>query len=126
MRVLVCGGRDFSDFEALDNALSAMTVSLVLHGDARGADHLAGRWAGDRGIAQVIFPANWKGEGYAAGPRRNLRMLEIGRPDVVVAFPGGKGTAHMIQAAEDAGVPVRRVGILVPDDSDRLFESKEE
>jgi hypothetical protein len=36
-------------------------------------------------------------------------MLRDGRPDVVVAFPGGKRTAHMLKLARDAGLPVLEV-----------------
>ena len=42
----------------------------------------------------------------AAGPKRNQQMLDEAKPDMVVAFPGGKGTAHMRQIAKAAGVPV--------------------
>jgi hypothetical protein len=33
-------------------------------------------------------------------------MLNEGRPDLVVAFPGGKGTAGMMALARKADVPV--------------------
>lgn len=46
----------------------------------------------------------------AAGPIRNQHMLDIGKPDVVLAFPGGRGTEDMIRRAEKAGVPVKRIG----------------
>ena len=36
-------------------------------------------------------------------------MLDHGKPDIVVAFPGGRGTADMVKRAEDAGVRVIRV-----------------
>ena len=36
-------------------------------------------------------------------------LLDEGKPDLVVAFPGGGGTADMILRAERAGVPVRQV-----------------
>ena len=35
-----------------------------------------------------------------------IRMLEEGRPDLVVAFPGRSGTAHMMRIARAAGVAV--------------------
>jgi ABC-type Fe3+-hydroxamate transport system substrate-binding protein len=39
-----------------------------------------------------------------------MRVLVCGgKPDLVVAFPGGRGTANMIEQAEQAGVPVRRI-----------------
>lgn len=36
-------------------------------------------------------------------------MLEFGRPDLVVAFPGGRGTEDMVTKAERAGIRVLRV-----------------
>jgi hypothetical protein len=55
------------------------------------------------------FLADWKRDGRRAGILRNLRMLEFGKPDEVLAFWDGssKGTAHMIREARKAGVPVR-------------------
>ena len=44
-----------------------------------------------------------------AGPERNARMLAEGRPDLVVAFPGGTGTADMVRRAKAAGVRVVEV-----------------
>lgn len=108
MRVLFCGGRDFTNREAVLKAFDATSPSLVITGGARGADELADKEAARRGINRVIYPANWNGEGRkAAGPLRNRRMLELGKPDLVVAFPGGWGTVNMIEQAKRFGVPVR-------------------
>ncbi len=113
MRVLVCGGRDYSDWTTLkrelDLAVRLSPVSLVIHGGASGADTLAGRWAEQRGFQVCIFPADWRRHGKAAGPIRNAAMLEHGRPDLVVAFPGGSGTADMVRKARAAKVQVREV-----------------
>jgi hypothetical protein len=113
MRVLVCGGRDYADARALNEALDAIhretPITRLIHGAARGADSLAATWAVSRGIPASAFPADWKQDGKAAGFIRNARMLRDGRPELVVAFPGGKGTAHMVKLAKDAGVPVREI-----------------
>lgn len=112
MKVLVCGGREFDDYARLQIELDAMhkdaAVSLLIHGGALGADRLAARWAFSRAIPAMSFPANWEKHGKAAGPMRNQQMLEQ-RPDIVVAFPGGKGTADMARRARNAGVPVREI-----------------
>ncbi|MGK0392582.1 MAG: hypothetical protein ACJA0B_000737 [Alcanivorax borkumensis] len=112
MRILVCGGRDFDNQALLARTLNRLhrdnTLSLLIHGNASGADRLAGQWAHDHGIDQVSYPANWKAHGRAAGPMRNRRMLHHGRPQAVIAFPGGRGTAHMVALAEQAGLPVWR------------------
>lgn len=110
MRVLVCGGRDFNDGRHLCRVLDTLhqksRFSVVIHGAQRGADFLAGRWAKAHGIAVDPYKAEWTHLGRAAGPIRNRRMLEEGRPDLVVAFPGGSGTANMVRQARGAGVKV--------------------
>jgi hypothetical protein len=50
--------------------------------------------------------ADWAGLGRKAGPIRNEQMLSEGQPHLVVAFPGGRGTAHMVGIARAAGVEV--------------------
>lgn len=62
----------------------------------------------DRRVAYLNYPADWEKHGRAAGPIRNEKMLIVGTPDMVLAFPGGRGTADMIRKAEAAGLPVRR------------------
>jgi len=111
--VLVCGGRDYDDegtlFEVLDAAHAADPISLLVHGGGRGADSLAGLWAGKRGVELRVFMANWKEEGKKAGPIRNQRMIDEAMPDLVIAFPGGKGTNGMVRRAHAAGVAVIRI-----------------
>ena len=105
-RVLVCGGRDYLNYEAVYEALVWYAPSLVIHGDARGADTLAADAASNLGIAYLAFPADWKQYGKAAGYIRNSQMLREGKPDLVLAFPGGRGTANMMKQARAAGVEV--------------------
>jgi hypothetical protein len=107
LRVLVCGGRDYTDADALYAALDALPQPLIIiHGAARGADALASLWAESRGQQQVSFPARWSEYGKAAGRYRNIEMLESGEPDLVIAAPGGRGTAHMVKSARAAGVRI--------------------
>lgn len=110
VRVLVCGGREFAGgdwlFAVLGRIHRKRTITCVIHGAARGADTLADRWAQSEWIDRMVFPAQWRTHGKAAGPIRNQQMLDEGKPDVVVAFPGGRGTAHMVKIAREAGVPV--------------------
>lgn len=111
MRVLVCGGRDYLDRERVYAELDAMLPKMgtLMCGGAPGADTLAWDWGWSRGFYCQRYMAEWKKHGRAAGPIRNARMLEEGKPDLVVAFPGGTGTEDMIRQAEAAGVTVRRV-----------------
>lgn len=110
MIFLVCGGRDFDDKRGLEDALDRLhakvNVTKIISGAANGADRMATNWAWTRGIAWQEFPADWDNHGKAAGPIRNQQMLDEGKPDGVVAFPGGKGTADMIKRAYAAGVTV--------------------
>lgn len=106
MRVLVCGGRDYKDRAAVDLVLTLAKPSVVIHGGAPGADCLAGAWALKNGVAVEAFPADWKKHGRAAGPLRNQRMLDESKPDYVIAFPGGLGTADMVRRAKAAGLKV--------------------
>ncbi len=111
MRVLITGGRNFDDTTLVTTTLDAVHVSspitTLIHGVARGADTLAGEWASRNDIKVVACPANWKRYGRGAGPIRNREMLELS-PDLLVAFPGGRGTADMISAAEQKGIPIRK------------------
>jgi hypothetical protein len=110
MRILVCGGRDFSDGAALWRMLDVMhannPVTAIIHGAARGADRTAGNWARKNGVEEIACPADWTAYGRAAGPIRNAAMLADHKPDVVLAFPGGAGTADMVRQARRAGVRV--------------------
>ena len=114
MRVLVTGGRDFEDrallVEALDRLHQERGVTTLIHGAAEGADALAGEWARARGVEELACPADWRRYRRAAGPIRNQQILVEQKPDLVVAFPGGIGTDHMIAIAEKAGVEVLRTG----------------
>ena len=109
MRVLVCGGRDYADYAYVEENLNDLPLgnsSVIIHGGAQGADRLAERWAFAHGVDSERFSADWEKHGKAAGPIRNQRMIDEGQPDLVVAFPGGKGTADMIRRARAAGVDV--------------------
>lgn len=76
----------------------------VISGGARGADFLARCYAKYCGWEYQEFLADWKKYKAAAGPIRNQWMLDEGKPDLVIAFPGGKGTADMVSRARKAGV----------------------
>ncbi len=109
MRVLVCGGRDFNDADLVARTLDAEAITHVIQGGARGADRLGYDWARKRKVPVSTFNADWQRFGPKAGPLRNQQMLDEGKPDLVIAFPGGRGTADMVRRALAAGVPVREV-----------------
>lgn len=139
-RVLVTGGRDYADAAALwavlDEEHARDPISLIIEGGQRtfdrnkglmvgGADYWGQQWAKARRVAVLTIRADWsntdrpgavvrrdrQGRLYdaAAGPERNRKMLEHG-PALVVAAPGGDGTADMVSQARAASIPVREVG----------------
>jgi hypothetical protein len=104
-RVLVCGGRDYKDRARLETVLASWRPTVVIEGGCRtGADRFAHDYAQEKGIPLQTYYARWQSEGKAAGPKRNQRMLDEGKPDVVLAFPGGRGTADMVRRARAAGI----------------------
>lgn len=108
-RVLVCGGRTFNDrglvFSELDKHNEDWgPFEVLIQGGAGGADRLAKAWAEERGIDVLTFPADWQRLGIAAGPKRNQQMIDQGKPDLIIAFPGGKGTHDMITRGNKAKV----------------------
>jgi SLOG family YspA-like protein len=116
MRVLVCGGRDFNDSELMISVLDRLHTenlfTVLIHGNARGADTIADSWASRRGIPREPYgvpQGEWDKIGKKAGPLRNQQMLEEGKPDLVVAFPGGGGTKDMVRRAVKAGVSIHEV-----------------
>lgn len=110
MRLLVTGGRDFTDrafaWKILDKIHARRQVTLLMEGGATGADHHAREWAKNRSVPHQTFDANWERYGNHAGRVRNAQMLREGRPQLVVAFAGGTGTRHMRRIAHEAGLPV--------------------
>lgn len=127
----MCGGREYGviqpapadDEAAIEAALLqatkerlAMTLALhelnddyvftsLAHGDAAGADRFAGCWAEQHGIPVTPYVADWIRDGKRAGPIRNMTMLINFKPELVVGFPGGTGTAHMLRIAKEASIP---------------------
>ena len=87
--------------------------TVIIEGGATGADSIAARAAVILQVPCVVtFKADWS-MGRRAGPVRNQRMLDEGRPDLVLAFthPLGisVGTADMVRRAKRAGVEVEQV-----------------
>jgi hypothetical protein len=111
--VLVCGGRTYADrdklYAVLDELHQRNHFTHLLHGNAPGADSLAGSWARKTNrVQEVCCPANWDAHGHSAGYIRNRAMADLS-PDLVVAFPGGRGTASMVGLAKDRAIPVHMV-----------------
>lgn len=123
MRILICGGRDLDEklvaywlamnmpslLAERSYDFSPLKQHYIIHGGASGADAGARIWANLNNYNVIVYPADWQKHGRAAGPIRNAQMLVEGKPDVVIALPGGRGTADMVRQAKAAGVPVVEV-----------------
>lgn len=111
MKAIVCGGRKFDNYDFLEHALNEISnevggITLIANGACEGADKQSSEWAKRHGIHFVEVPALWDYHGKAAGPKRNRAMIEIIDPDIVVAFPGGFGTADMVERGRKHGLDV--------------------
>lgn len=135
MKAIVTGSRSFGEFKddgqflavadsdkvrmireisALYDALNKLHADhgieqLIQGGCPTGADRHARDWAERRQIHVKTYYADWKQHGRSAGPKRNARMIQNARADIVVACPGGKGTADCVRRARTAGIPVLEV-----------------
>jgi len=103
---LICGGRNFSDQSMFDDVMSRLIdmwgcPSKIVHGAASGADKMADAWGKRMALLVAPVEAEWDKYGKAAGPIRNEDMIIHHKPKRVIAFPGGRGTADMVQRAKN-------------------------
>ena len=112
MIVIVTGGRSYANVEKLntvfDELHSKEPISLLIEGGAQGADRLARNWAVNNNVSYLTVHARWNQFGKSAGFIRNQAMIEM-RHDIVIAFPGGKGTAGMVKLARNKGSKLMEV-----------------
>ena len=101
LRVLVCGGRDYKNrsrvFEALDRLTAEHGALTIIEGGAVGADTFAGEWTCMQRSCQLVTE------------HANQKLIDDHKPNLVVAFPGGRGTADMVLKARSAGIEVIEV-----------------
>ena len=112
MRVIVTGSRLYTNRTQVYTVLDQLDITHIATGAAAGADSLARDWAAERKINYTAFPVPdevWKTVGNKAGSERNARMLLEFAPDLVVAFPGGRGTRDMMAKAKRAKVRVLEI-----------------
>ncbi len=126
MRVLVCGSRHWTDGQRIWCVLATLPAeTVIIEGEAPGADKRARAAAERLGMEVKPFPADWEKHEDCrcsmtatyckmAGFRRNQKMLDEGKPDRVLAFTlnleESHGTRDMVTRARKAGVPVEVIG----------------
>ena len=108
LRVIVAGGRDFTNVNVMATALNNLQdVDHVIEiekltlicGMARGADLTAYKLFKEVGLPVEVYPADWDQHGKRAGFIRNTQMAGVA--DMLIAFWDGSslGTKHMIATA---------------------------
>ena len=110
-KILVCGGRDFDNARLIYDVLSRQSNIIdnditIIEGAARGVDTLAAYIAIYLGYKIEEYPADWDKYKNSAGSIRNKQMLDEGKPDLVIAFPGGRGTLNMKTQARSQNIPI--------------------
>lgn len=125
MKIIVTGGRTYFNRKLLRKILDDYKPTMIIEGGALGADLLAHHYADDNKIENKTYKADWEdlshpdarikiradGKKYdaQAGHRRNRKMLEENQDAIVIAFPGGHGTADCVKTANELGMVVVRV-----------------
>lgn len=114
-RVIVAGSRGFYDYDLMSRELDRLFKESkelagrdvkIISGMADGADSLAIRYADERKLTKILFPANWKRYSRVAGFLRNEDMLSVATHLVVFWNGKSSGTHHMIEIAKAKGIPV--------------------
>ena len=110
MKIIICGGRDYNDYDQVVADLKALPKQdiTLITGMARGADSIALDIAKEYKVTLEKYPADWNEHGKAAEFIRNIQMLEEGKPDLVLAYWDGKskGTAHTISETKKRNIPI--------------------
>jgi len=117
MKVVVCGSRNWNDIMIIRNRLIKLQDqfpdAIIVEGGCDGADIMARQVARGVGLDLVEFPANWMKHGKAAGPIRNIKMLDT-KPHLLIAFhdnlENSKGTKHIVAEARKRGIEVEVIG----------------
>ena len=126
-RIIICGGRHFNDYNALESLVDSVFVEKgltnneveIVSGHCEGADMLGEMYAKNHGIVCKVYPAEWTKYGRAAGPIRNSQMIEYASESsipIVVAFvsPRTKGTIDTIIKAKEKEFSVYKYNYTHP------------
>jgi len=111
-RVAIVGSRGFPGRAAVAAYVQDLPAgTVVVSGGARGVDLWAETAATARGLDTLIFHADWRRYGAAAGPLRNAEIAA--HADRMAAFWDGasRGTLNAIVNAHERGAPVEVYGV---------------
>lgn len=123
MKVVICGPRDYYDYDVLCDAIkrSGFKITEVVSGGASGVDKMGERWAKENNVKCTIFEAEWdnlkapgciikvnkwkKQYNANAGFARNQKMADYSE-GVIAIITGSHGTADMVKKAKAAELKV--------------------
>lgn len=91
----------------LDELWNGRHDMWLIHGHCpKGVDAFADEWAEEVGCFRVRYPVDWKNDGWNAGKIRNLKMIQIERPHICIAFihNNSGGASHCLKEAKLAGI----------------------
>lgn len=128
MQVLICGDRNWARVDVIRAYVETLLRdTIIIEGNARGADKIAGAVAKELGMRVRVFPAEWDRYGKGAGPIRNKQMLDE-KPDLVVAFHDdiehSIGTKNCITQAKKMGIPFEVRTSMEYDESQYLADER--
>ncbi len=118
IRVGVTGGRYYRNKSKVWEVLNAAKEKFgdrmfLVVGCATGLDRYA-RWWADENLASdkhKTYYADWDRSGNPAGHHRNYAMAISGL-DILIAFPGGRGTANMVEQVQELNKQLANIKIV--------------
>ena len=113
MKLAIVGSRNFTDYKRLSRIIDEVKgeITLIISGGARGADTLAERYAKEKAIPYLIFPANWDRYGKGAGILRNQDIVDNAEAMIAFLAPESRGTRDSIKRAQAEHIPVHIVNV---------------
>lgn len=116
MKLAIVGDRNYKDYKKFTKRVDKFIEkegrpTLIVSGGARGIDHMAEKYAKKRKIPTKIFHADWKTFGKAAGPMRNVEIVNECTHVLAFLGEGSKGTASTIRIARNVHKPLTVINL---------------
>jgi len=113
VKVIIAGGRSFSDYnllrEVCDHMLQNQVEVEIVSGKARGADSLGEKYAKEKNYTIKEFPADWEKYKKSAGYIRNKEMAQYADAAIVFWDGKSKGSKHMIELSQEYNLKLKVV-----------------
>lgn len=108
MKTIIAGSRVGFKYNDVVQAVAecGWTVTSVVSGTAMGVDTLGEWFAVKNQLPLKKYPADWTMWGKSAGYKRNEVMAKNAEALIALWDGGSRGTKHMIDIAQKAGLPV--------------------